>query len=137
MVQAQATTQTHTLRAEFPHSLVSGTWDPDRVQQVLENLLSNAIKYSPEGGEIVVKVTSLENEVQVSITDQGTGIAEDVLPNLFRRFYRIRTPKTLRMPGLGLGLYITKSLVEAHGGEIRAESTAGVGSTFTFTLPTG
>jgi signal transduction histidine kinase len=134
--RAQAMTASHTARVESPLGPLSGFWDPDRLQQIFENLLSNAIKYS-EDGEIVIRVQDHRDHAEVSITDQGMGVAPEVLPHLFGRFYRTELAKASREPGLGLGLYITRSLVEAHGGRISVESTPGKGSTFRFTLPYG
>ena len=112
-----------------------GTWDRDRLDQVLSNLLSNAIKYSPSGGEILLRVEVLGAIVQVSVRDQGAGIAADQLPRLFDRFYRGPQAQATA-PGLGLGLSITKALVAAHGGRIWTESPGpGQGATFRFTLP--
>ena len=110
--------------------------DPFRVEQILTNLLSNAAKYSLQGREIVVQVTPVDNrEVCVSVTDRGIGIPPEDIPELFSRFHRTTLARRERVPGLGLGLYITKGLVEAHGGRISVDSRVGQGSTFTFTLP--
>ena len=134
--QAQALTTKHTVRVEAPDRPLVGRWDRDRLEQVLENLLSNAIKYSPNGGEVLVRTQDLGLEARISVTDHGAGIPTDVLPRLFSRFYRAEA--TARdVQGLGLGLYISKSLVEAHGGRIWVESAPGCGSTFTLTLPHG
>jgi PAS domain S-box-containing protein len=107
--------------------------DADRIAQVLDNLLGNAVKYSPEGGVITVSVMQPADVVQISITDQGPGIAPDAIPHLFDRFYRATAREVTG--GLGLGLYIARTVVTAHGGQIWVESTPGVGSTFSFTLP--
>ncbi|MBC7326606.1 GAF domain-containing protein [bacterium] len=108
--------------------------DEDKVDQILTNLISNAVKYSPNGGE--VRVTIKEDPetggVLTAVKDQGLGIPKDVLPRLFQRFYRVEGRK---ISGTGLGLYLTKHLVEAHGGKIWVESEEGKGSTFYFTLP--
>jgi NtrC-family two-component system sensor histidine kinase KinB len=133
--QAQALTRAHEVRFEGPDEPLFGWWDRDRLAQVLQNLLTNATKYSPDGGTIVVRVAGDGGEVRVSVADQGPGIAPEALPNLFRRFYRTAEAKISGAEGLGLGLYISRSLVEAHGGRIWAESIPGQGSTFTFTLP--
>jgi PAS domain S-box-containing protein len=107
--------------------------DADRIAQVLDNLLGNAVKYSPEGGVITATITQPADAVQISITDQGLGIAPDAIPHLFERFYRATARDVTG--GLGLGLYIARTVVTAHGGQIWVESTLGVGSTFAFTLP--
>jgi signal transduction histidine kinase len=107
--------------------------DYARLERVLLNLLSNALKYSPPDTPVLVRACQDDGQVQIAVRDYGRGIAPEDLPHLFERFYR--TSGTGTMEGIGLGLYITKLLVEAHGGAIRMESTPGKGSTFTFTLP--
>lgn len=108
--------------------------DPVRLEQILTNLLINAAKFSPSACEIVVTIEPGCDEALVSVTDQGSGIPTEELPRLFERFYRTTEGRGVR-EGLGLGLYITRGLVEAHGGRIWASSQIGKGSTFTFTLP--
>ncbi|HEX5166863.1 MAG TPA: ATP-binding protein [Thermomicrobiales bacterium] len=134
--QAQATTSRHQIRVEIAEQPMIHDWDGDRVRQVLLNLLTNATKYSPAGGEVVIRVEDdpRRQQATVSVTDNGVGIAPDVLPRLFSRFYRAEASLTAG-EGLGLGLYISRSLVVAHGGRIWVDSTPGIGSTFTFTLP--
>ncbi len=123
----------HALHIEAPRFPIVGSWDRDRLGQVLDNLIGNAIKYSPEGGEIAIRVEATDAEGQVRIEDHGIGIAGDVLPRLFERFYQGQDPGV--STGLGLGLYIARMLVEAHGGRIWAESEPGQGSTFAISLP--
>jgi PAS domain S-box-containing protein len=123
----------HTVRIETPTEPIVGQWDQDRLGQVLDNLLSNAIKYSLKGGEIVVRVASANGEARLSVTDQGPGIPAAVVPHLFERFYR--GEHHVGDAGLGLGLYISRMLVEAHGGRIWVTSAPGRGSTFTIALP--
>jgi signal transduction histidine kinase len=106
--------------------------DHDRVFQVLANLLTNAIDFSEEDGKVAVRAARTGNLVQVAVADTGPGIAEKELPRVFER-YRQLDRKNPR--GLGLGLYISKSIVDAHGGKIWAASRPGAGSTFTFTVP--
>jgi PAS domain S-box-containing protein len=108
--------------------------DRHRLGQVLANLLANAIKYSPEGGDIVVRLSRVAAEARVAVGDRGVGIAPEDLPHLFDRFFRVAATAGVA-PGLGLGLYIARRIVEAHGGRLTAESTAGAGSTFTVALP--
>ncbi len=108
--------------------------DQLRLRQVLSNLLTNAVKYSPDGGEIVVRVSQGDATATVEVEDQGTGIAPEALPHLFDRFYRVRATAGTAQ-GFGLGLYITRQLVEAMDGTIAVQSVVGRGSTFTVTLP--
>ncbi|MHB1004840.1 MAG: MASE3 domain-containing protein [Chloroflexota bacterium] len=105
--------------------------DVNSLERILTNLLSNALKYSE--AEVRVAVEARDNQLVVSVSDRGRGIARDDLPRIFDRFYRVSG--SLRPEGLGLGLYITKMLVEANGGHIWVESEVGRGSTFFFTLP--
>jgi signal transduction histidine kinase len=125
----------HTLRLVPPDSLPPVLADPVRVEQVLSNLLSNAGKYSPPASEIVIAAWSGPREVTLSVTNQGPGIPPRDLSRVFSRHYRTARASTGRAPGLGLGLYIAKGLVEAQGGRIWAESEPGKVTTFSFTLP--
>lgn len=109
--------------------------DGDRMTQVLDNIISNAIKYSPDGGVIYVKVVKQFNQICVSIHDEGIGIPEDKVDKVFDRFYRSDKARTRKLGGAGLGLAITRELVEAHFGKIWAKSSEGKGTTIYFTLP--
>jgi signal transduction histidine kinase len=111
--------------------------DPNRVRQVLINLISNAVKYSPSGGKVEVSLVMVKEpaEMRVSVRDEGMGIAPEDQERIFMAFFRARQHTDQLIAGLGLGLAVSKALVEAHGGRIWVESTPGVGSTFTFTLP--
>jgi len=109
--------------------------EADRIRQILVNLLTNAHEYSPEGASIEVTARVSGAEVEISVTDNGPGIPEQQLEHIFERFVRGDAGLTQRVGGTGLGLAISKSLVELHGGTIAAESTAGVGSTFSLRLP--
>ncbi len=119
------------LADDLPDTLL----DPHRIAQVLSNLMSNAIKFSPPGGRLVVRAESLGHEVKVSVRDHGEGIAAADLPKLFRKFQQIDSGSTRKVGGTGLGLVISKGIVEQHGGRIGVDSTPGEGSTFWFTLP--
>ena len=110
--------------------------DRDRLEQVLGNLLENAIKYSPDGSEIFVNVEDRGDSVITSVCDRGIGIPADELTQVFERFHRGRQVSSTNYGGLGLGLYITKQIVERHGGSIWVESAEGLGTTFDFSLPT-
>ena len=97
--------------------------------------MSNALKYTPDGGQIVVTVTSTTTEATICVSDTGVGIPSEALPHLFERFYRVHRDGSQSPSGIGLGLYITKMLVEAMEGEITVTSDLGHGSTFTVRLP--
>jgi PAS domain S-box-containing protein len=109
--------------------------DPDRVAQVMENLLTNAVKYGTGGTPIVVAVARAGSEIAVAVTNDGRELPPEELARLFQRFQRTSAAKLQRIKGTGLGLYITRSLVEAHGGRISAESSPPGRITFRFTLP--
>lgn len=110
--------------------------DQVRLEQVVCNLLDNAIKFSPDGGQVTLRAARLDDgKVQISVADQGIGIPEEELPRIYRRFYQVDSSRTRRFGGQGLGLAITKRIVELHGGNIRAESQVGKGTTFHVTLP--
>ena len=129
----QATASMHVLRLDAPARMPAGRWDRIRLEQVCHNLLANAVKYSPAGGEILVRVEDLGDRARVSVADPGVGIAADALPRVFDRYFRAGPDDG--PGGLGLGLYIARVLVEAHGGTISAESELGRGSVFRVTLP--
>lgn len=132
--EAAALSSSHALRIDAPEGPLDGLWDADRVMQVVRNLLSNAIKYSPAGGEVLITLAASEQMVEVSIADRGAGIAPEAVPRLFDRFYR--APGTAgSVQGMGVGLYISKQLVEAHAGTISVVSQPGEGTTITFRLP--
>lgn len=117
-------------------SPVNLSLDPQRIQQVLVNLLSNAVKFTPEAGEISIRLTYGSDEVQIQVQDNGQGIDPEVLPHIFDSFYQGDASITRKYEGLGLGLSIVKYLVEAHNGTIQAESPGmGNGTVFTVTLP--
>ncbi|HEU4521442.1 MAG TPA: ATP-binding protein [Thermoanaerobaculia bacterium] len=109
--------------------------DRDRLEQVLGNLLENAVKYSPDGSEIFVNVEDRNETVVTSVCDRGIGIPADELAQVFERFHRGRQVSSTNYGGLGLGLYITKQIIERHGGTIWVESAEGIGTTFYFSLP--
>lgn len=122
------------LEMEVPGDVADVSTDPDRVGFAFSNLLSNALKYTDAGGRVVVHAEPGEGSVRFSVTDTGTGIAEEALPHLFDRFYRAPNQPPGRT-GVGLGLAIAKEIIEASGGRIGVESKPGMGSTFFFTLP--
>jgi len=128
-------TSNHTFALDFSSDLPTVPGDEGRLRQVMDNLLSNAIKYSPDGGQIRVSGRADERQVYVAVTDKGIGIPEDEQENIFDRFYRVRSGVSQRTKGAGLGLFLVKAVVEAHGGQVWVESKPGQGATFVFTLP--
>jgi PAS domain S-box-containing protein len=129
----QVATTRHRLVLDAPETL-EGAWDPERLAQVLDNLLGNAVAYSPEGGEVRVQVRRQGGEAVVTVADQGLGVRQEDLDRLFQRFTRLDTGRDIR--GTGLGLYISRGIVAAHGGRIWAESQGpGKGATFAVALP--
>ncbi|MCA1666356.1 MAG: PAS domain S-box protein [Thermomicrobia bacterium] len=132
--QVQTTTD-RPIAVDMPDDLPLAEWDADRVTQVLGNLLLNAIKYSGAEGAVRVRVEDTDAGVRITVADTGMGIPPDALPLIFEPFYRATNATDGSARGMGLGLPISKALVEAHGGEMSVESALGVGSAFTFTLP--
>jgi signal transduction histidine kinase len=131
----QVMTSEHHFVVQVPASLPQVQGDPRRVRQVVRNLVENAVKYSLASGPVTILARLEKNQVQVSVADQGIGIAEKDLQRIFDRFYQVDSASTRQVGGSGLGLAICRAIVEAHGGRIWAESRPGVGSTFHFTLP--
>lgn len=111
--------------------------DGQRIAQVLTNLLGNALRYTPQDGRVAVRVSAQDSSILVAVNDSGPGISEEDLPHIFDRFYRADKSRSREGGGSGLGLAIARSIVEAHGGRIWAESKAGQGTTLAFTLPAG
>jgi signal transduction histidine kinase len=109
--------------------------DYHRISQVLRNLVDNALSHTGKGGCVMVEASRAGDWVQVSVSDTGEGIEPEDLPYVFDRFYRVDKSRTRATGGSGLGLTISKGLVEAHGGKMHVESRRGVGSRFYFTLP--
>ena len=109
--------------------------DQERIEQVVMNIVSNAIKYTADGGIITMTAGTSGKFVYVKISDNGVGIPEKDLPNLSERFYRVDKARSRATGGTGLGLSIVRQMVQLHGGEVRVESAAEQGSTFTVTLP--
>ncbi|MFN8378612.1 MAG: ATP-binding protein [Anaerolineae bacterium] len=128
-------TSRHKFKLVFPKNYPPVFADEGKLRQVLDNLLSNAIKYSPDGGQIEVSGRATEDAVSVSIRDQGVGLSEIDQERIFERFYRVDGALSRRTAGTGLGLYLSRAIVEAHGGTIGVISAPTKGATFTFTLP--
>ncbi len=121
------------IQVEIPEWVPPVAADHDRIERAIVNLITNALKYSPPDSPVVVRVGRSDGQAVISVSDRGVGIPPEDLPHIFDRFFRARTGK--KAEGLGLGLYITRLLVEAHGGRVWVESLVGEGSTFSFTLP--
>jgi len=109
--------------------------DPKNMEELLNNLLSNALNYSPDGGEVRLSAKGAGDFVEISVSDQGVGIAPEEVPKIFDKFYRVKHPKTRHVTGTGLGLSIVKGIVEAHRGFMDVESAVNRGTTFRILLP--
>jgi len=123
------------LECNTDSSIPNSSFDPDRVKQVLSNLLSNALKYVPEKGKISVSSKKAGGFIQVEVADTGEGISDKDKTNLFHRFVQSQSHYHIKEKGTGLGLYISKGIVEAHLGKIWVEDNNPIGSRFIFTLP--
>ncbi len=123
------------ITVDIPTALPEIEGDEERLRQVIVNLLSNAIKFSNNDGRITVKAEVKDNEVLVQVTDYGIGISEEAMKHLFERFYQGDGSMTRNVSGSGLGLYISKQIIEAHGGRIRVESKLDKGTTVFFAIP--
>ncbi|TEU11938.1 MAG: GAF domain-containing protein [Anaerolineales bacterium] len=134
ILQPQAAERQISIPLQVPEILPTLIGDVDRLKQVMVNLVSNAVKYNREGGQVDIEVQVGEDELNVAVRDTGWGIAEEDLPHIFEKFYRVNDPEQ-QTKGTGLGLSITKHIIEAHGGTISVQSAKGQGSTFAFVLP--
>jgi signal transduction histidine kinase len=124
-----------TLEDNLPEDLPLVEADRTKLRRILVNLLSNALKFTRKGGRVQVRAEQMDGHVRVSVADTGVGIAPEDVARLFDKYEQARSRATRGEKGTGLGLYITKQLVELHGGKITVDSTPGYGSTFSFTLP--
>jgi K+-sensing histidine kinase KdpD len=127
--------QKHRFTIEFPPTFPVVEADVRCIEQVLRNLVENAVKYSPAGGKVSVEGEVKDDQLVVSVRDEGVGIPPEHWGKVFDRFYRVSDQLTRRSPGSGLGLSIVKGHVEAHGGSVWLDSTVGKGTTFHFSLP--
>jgi two-component system sensor histidine kinase BaeS len=134
-MRAQTETSNQNLSEQIDPGLPVIRAEADRIRQILVNLITNAHEYSPEGASIEVKARVVDDEVELSVIDDGPGIPETQLEHIFERFVRGDAGLTQRVGGTGLGLAISKSLVELHGGTIEVSSTVGAGSSFRIRLP--
>jgi signal transduction histidine kinase len=137
------------VEAAMPHAQASGVdlrfdtasgsfafmGDASRLSQALDNLISNAVKYSPDGGEVCVRVLAVATECIIEVQDHGLGIALEEQEHIFERFFRASEVVDLHIQGVGLGLMVVKSIVDAHGGQVSVESEPGRGTTFRMSLP--
>ena len=128
-------TDRHRILVDFPPDFPVVEGDGLWIKQVFRNILDNAIKYSPEGGLIVIRGEGRAANVVIHISDQGIGISPEDLNILFEKYTRAKLPDGMQIPGTGLGLPVARSIVEAHGGRIWAESKPGEGTTLSFSLP--
>lgn len=135
MDRYQPQTRRHTLTAEFADDFPVVHGDPRRLEQVLDNLVSNALKYSPQGGPVRIAGQTTPAEVLLTVQDSGVGVPWGEQERIFERFYRVEGPETRAAAGTGLGLYLTRAIVQAHGGHIWVESVPGYGATFFVALP--
>jgi two-component system phosphate regulon sensor histidine kinase PhoR len=130
----KTTSKIHKIILNLSEEKIPVRCDTGRILQVLNNLLSNTIKYSPTGGEVRIEAKRLDGNVQISVCDQGIGVAEIDLSGIFKPFQR--SSATIgTIPGIGLGLSVSRHIVEAHGGTLTVNSQIGEGSTFTVKLP--
>jgi signal transduction histidine kinase len=123
------------VESALPTDLPAVDVDRERVHQVLFNLVDNAVRFTPAGGAVTVSAHAFNGSVEIRVADTGVGIPAEHLPRLFERFYRADPSRSREDGGTGIGLAIARSVVEAHGGHIKAESELGAGSVFTFDLP--
>ena len=134
-MKSQDEEKKYELVRDYPINSVWIEIDTDKMTQVIDNILNNAIKYSPDGGKITVNMKTTDDQMILSISDQGLGIPKEDLPKIFDRFYRVDKARSRAQGGTGLGLAIAKEIVKQHNGFIWAKSEYGKGSTFTIVLP--
>ena len=134
-IRGQDEEKKYELVRDYPITSVWIEIDTDKMTQVIDNILNNAIKYSPDGGKITVTMKTTDDQMILSISDQGLGIPKQDLPRIFDRFYRVERARSRAQGGTGLGLAIAKEIIKQHKGFIWAKSEYGKGSTFTIVLP--
>ena len=134
-MRAQDQEKKYELVRDYPITSVWIEIDTDKMTQVIDNILNNAIKYSPDGGKITVSMKTTDDQMILSISDQGLGIPKEDLPKIFDRFYRVDKARSRAQGGTGVGLAIAKEIIKQHNGFIWAKSEYGKGSTFTIVLP--
>jgi two-component system, OmpR family, phosphate regulon sensor histidine kinase PhoR len=132
---AQISAEQHTIFLDIQVQDSRIVADQLRVGQVFGNILDNAIKFSPPSRQVTVKLQEQDDEYLISVIDQGIGVSPEYFDHIFERFYRVRNATSRQYSGIGMGLFVAKAIVEAHGGRIGFSSNQGIGSTFYFTLP--
>ena len=125
----------HDVRVEADSTPIPVIADREKTEVAVGNLIRNALKFSPDGGAVVISVKESRGMAEISVSDEGIGIEVEQIERIFDRFYQVDSSETRSFPGSGLGLYITRELVQSMGGTVQVESEPGSGSTFTFTLP--
>jgi two-component system, OmpR family, phosphate regulon sensor histidine kinase PhoR len=131
---AQVSAEQHTIYLDIQVQDSKVVADQSRIGQVVGNILDNAVRFSPLGRQVTVKLEEQNNDYLISVTDEGIGVSPEYFDHIFERFYRVRNTASRQYSGIGLGLFVAKAIVEAHGGHIWLSSNQGVGSTFYFTL---
>ena len=134
-IKNQDETKKYEIIRDYPITPIWVEIDTDKLTQVIDNIMNNAIKYSPDGGTITVSIKTTDEQLILSIADEGLGIPKQGLPKIFDRFYRVDKARSRAQGGTGLGLAIAKEIIKQHQGFIWAKSEYGVGSTFTIVLP--
>ena len=134
-IKNQDETKKYEISRDYPITPIWVEIDTDKLTQVIDNIMNNAIKYSPDGGTITVSIKTTDEQLILSIADEGLGIPKQDLPKIFDRFYRVDKARSRAQGGTGLGLAIAKEIIKQHQGFIWAKSEYGVGSTFTIVLP--
>ncbi len=134
-VSPQASRKGIAISTEIEKDLPKLNADEKRIRELVKHLLQNAVKFNKKGGEVLLKASIEEKSLKISVKDTGIGISKEEQSKIFNKFYRVGTNLEYNYEGEGLGLYIVKTVVELHGGKIWVDSTPGIGSTFTFTIP--
>ena len=134
-IKNQDETKKYEIIRDYPITPIWVEIDTDKLTQVIDNIMNNAIKYSPDGGTVTVSIKTTDEQLILSIADEGLGIPKQDLPKIFDRFYRVDKARSRAQGGTGLGLAIAKEIIKQHQGFIWAKSEYGVGSTFTIVLP--
>ena len=137
LLSARAEQEKVILRSDIQTAMAPVLGDPEKIETLLTNLIANAIKYTPEGGEVALRISQTSTEALIEVSDTGIGIDKEDLPRIFGEFYRSKRGRDFAPVGTGLGLSIVKSIVDAHRGTIHVESEVGRGTTFRVRLPRG